>query len=209
MLFISFSLSLLQLQKKPRLLFKHKSKRNKSNVSLRLRGRKCIRHSLQTVSVSWWRNASFTFSLLQTDVKQGGGSVAVSVMFGVFAEGADVRNLALLNPGEPPWAAGAPVSNKYQQKALAPHNNTIKSPPNTEILSSRDSDSSYHNSTDPLSWIIPILRSDCWVPAGHDCRHRWESRPVMTSICHIALLSRCVFLNVFLSISHLFLCFAL
>lgn len=48
-----------------------------------------------------------------------------------------------------------------------------------------------------LSWIIPILRSDCWVPAGHDCRHRWESRPVMTSICHIALLSRCVFFKCF------------
>ncbi|KAI9544955.1 hypothetical protein NQZ68_040527 [Dissostichus eleginoides] len=39
----------------------------------------------------------------------------------------------------------------------------------------------------PLSWIIPILHSDCWEPAGHDCRHRWESRPVMASICRIAL----------------------
>lgn len=69
----------------------------------------------------------YIYSLLQTDVKQGGGSVAVSVMFGVFAAGTDVRNLALLNPGEPHWAARAPVSNKYQQKSLAPHNNTIKS----------------------------------------------------------------------------------
>lgn len=43
----------------------------------------------------------YIYSLLQTDVKQGGGSVAVSVMFGVFAAGTDVRNLALLNPGEP------------------------------------------------------------------------------------------------------------
>lgn len=45
--------------------------------------------------------------------------------------------------------------------------------------------------TMPLSWIIPILRSGRWVPAGHDCRHRWESRPVIASICHCALASVC------------------
>lgn len=45
--------------------------------------------------------------------------------------------------------------------------------------------------TIPLSWIIPALRSGLWVPAGHDCRHRWESRPVMASICHCALASVC------------------
>lgn len=39
----------------------------------------------------------------------------------------------------------------------------------------------------PLSWIIPVLLSGRWVPAGHDCRHRWVSRPVMASICHCAL----------------------
>lgn len=114
----------------------------------------------------------YIYSLLQTDVKQGGGSVAVSVMFRVFAAGTDVRNLALLNPGEPHWAVRAPVSNKYQQKSLAPHNNTIKSwtlppfpPPDTEVLSSRDSDSSYHNSTDPLldyshpaQWLLGASR---------------------------------------------------
>lgn len=158
---------------------------------------------------------AYIYSLLQTDVKQGGGSVAVSVMFGVFAAGTDVRNLALLNPGEPHWAARAPVSNKYQQKSLAPHNNTIKSwtlppfPPPTLKSCTQGILTPLITIPRILSWIIPILRSDCWVPAGHDCRHRWESRPVMTSICHIALLSRCVFLNVFLSISHLFLCFAL
>lgn len=39
----------------------------------------------------------------------------------------------------------------------------------------------------PLSWIIPVPHSGLWVPAGHDCRHRWVSRPVMASICHCAL----------------------
>lgn len=39
----------------------------------------------------------------------------------------------------------------------------------------------------PLSWIIPVPRSGRWMPAGHDCRHRWVSRPVMASICHCAL----------------------
>lgn len=39
----------------------------------------------------------------------------------------------------------------------------------------------------PLSWIIPVPLSGRWVPAGHDCRHRWVSRPVMASICHCAL----------------------
>lgn len=43
--------------------------------------------------------------------------------------------------------------------------------------------------TIPVSWIIPVLRSVRWVPAGHDCRHRWVSRPVMASICHCALAS--------------------
>lgn len=53
--------------------------------------------------------------------------------------------------------------------------------------------------------LFPSCARDWWVPAGHDCWHRWESRPVMTSICHAALAGLCFF-NVFLSISHLFLC---
>lgn len=45
--------------------------------------------------------------------------------------------------------------------------------------------------TIPVSWIIPVLHSVRWVPAGHDCRHRWVPRPVMASICHCALASVC------------------
>lgn len=65
--------------------------------------------------------------------------------------------------------------------------------------------------TIPVSWIIPVLRSVRWVPAGHDCTHRWVSRPVMASICHCALASVC-FLYCFsfcLSSFSLFFCFSL
>ncbi|KAG7518062.1 hypothetical protein JOB18_023615 [Solea senegalensis] len=54
---------------------------------------------------------------------------------------------------------GAEIPGAYrQQQAFAPHNNTI--PLDAEIFSSRDSNSSYHSSMDPLSWIILILRTD-------------------------------------------------
>lgn len=94
-----------------------------------------------------------------------------------------------LNPTKPsrsPKSSWAPVLCKCLLTITSSaHTLSFPSP-----SPSRDSDSSYHSSTDPLSWIIPILRGDLWVPAGHDRRHRWESRPVMASICHIALLSR-------------------
>lgn len=157
----------------------------------------------------------YIYSLLQTDVKQGGGSVAVSVMFGVFAAGTDVRNLALLNPGEPHWAARAPVSNKYQQKSLAPHNNTIKSwtlppfPPRHWSLVLKGFWlllSQFHGSS-------PGLFPSCAVTAV--CQQATtadtDGSPGLWWLPYVTSLfwAGAFFLNVFLSISHLFLCFAL
>lgn len=134
-------------------------------------------------------------------------------------EGRSVRNWALLNPAEPLWAAGHLFSANTRKllhltitpstrKPVSAHPTQPSLPPNAENVSSRDSDPSYHNSMNPLPWITPILCSDLWVPAGHDCRHRWESRPMIASICHIALVSW-RFVLFFLSIFHLFLCLLL
>lgn len=154
--------------------------------------------------------ATYIYSMLEADVKQGSDSVAVWAVYRVFVAGRNVRNWALLNPAEPHWAVGHLFSANARELlhlTITPYTRIpppSAPPPKCWNLFPQGFDSSYHNSMDPLSWIIPILCSDWWVPAGHDCRHRWEFRPAMASICHIALLSRCSCFSFHLSSLSLF-----
>lgn len=130
-------------------------------------------------------------------------------MFLGYLEKADTWETQTVNPNEPRWAAGHLFSGNTSLD-FAPHNNTLHSQPilplpSAGVLSARNSDLSQDLSQFFCPGLFPSCAGDWWVPAGHDCWHRWESRPVMTSICHAGLAGLCFF-NVFLSISHLFLC---
>lgn len=150
---------------------------------------------------------AYIYGLLQADVKQGSGSVVGLVVYRVFVAG---RNEARLNPAEPHWAYGHLFSanaSELLHLRITPcaHSPSLPSP-NAEILSSRDSDSSYHNSSvldysHPTQWLVgasrPRLPTQMGVQAcdGFHMSHR---------SCESVLFFLC-----FLSISHLFLCFAL
>ena len=106
--------------------------------------------------------ATYTHGLLESDANQG--NVLQFCVSGICCK-QKREKLSSTKPSWTPLSCWAPVSCKRQQ-ASAPHNNTPHSqhipplPPDAKIFSSRDSNSSYRDSTDPLPWIIPILRSD-------------------------------------------------
>ncbi len=112
-------------------------------------------------------SVAYIYSLLQADMKQGSGSVAVSVMYRVFVAGRNVRNWAPLNPAEPHWAVGHLFSANGRELLHLTITPSTRSPspssPNAEILSSRDSNSSYRNSSvldysHPAQWLVGASR---------------------------------------------------
>lgn len=108
-----------------------------------------------------------------------------SVVYRVFVAGRNVRNWALPNPAEAHWAAGHLfTANELLHLTITPSTHSPSLPsPNAEILSSRDSDSSYRNSSfldysHPAQWLVgasmPRLSTQMGVQAcdGFHMSHR-------------------------------------
>lgn len=121
----------------------------------------------------------------------------------------NLRNWARLNTAEPNRAVGHLFSANASGSFCTLHSPSLPSP-NAEILSSRDSESSYHNSSvldysHPAQWLVgasrPRLPTQMGVQAcdGFHMSHRSCKSVLLFSF----------FFNVFLSISHLFRCLAL
>lgn len=135
---------------------------------------------------------------------------AVCVVQTVFVSGRNVRNWAQLNPDEPHWAVQHLFFWKHQQ-AFAPHNNTLHLQPIPPL---------------PQCWnlvlkgfrlllsqfLCPGLFPSCAVTSG--CQQATtadtDGSPGLWWLPYVTLLLWVwAFFNVFLSISHLLLCFAL